>query len=395
MPDAADRPGRPAYHFWYDPKARAIVWQLIVAAFLTYGLYAVVSNAFDNMAKAGIASGFNFLTTRAGFDVLFHLVDFTSDSSYGMAFVVGVLNTALIAASSIVLCTILGFAVGISRLSRNFLLRSLATTYVEVFRNVPLIIQLYFWYKGVLAFLPGPRQSYFLPLGINLSNRGLIVPRPLPGPLFPATEAALGLAVIAAVLVVRWARARQAATGAQFPTLNAVAALIVGVPLVTYLATGLPLAFEVPVLKGFNFAGGLTLPPEFVALLLGLSVYTSAYVAETVRGGILAVSHGQIEAAGALGLKRGQMMKLIVVPQALRTMIPPLTNTYVNLIKDSSLGVTVGYPDLVSIFTGTVLNQTGQAVEVIFITMLVYLLINLIAAVLMNWLNTRWALKER
>ncbi len=395
MSQIKKRDASASYNPIYDPAVRSIAFQVIVAVLILGGLGYIISNASANLEKAHINSGFGFFKSRAGFDVLFHLIDFNSDSTYGTAFIVGLMNTLLMAACAIVVCTIIGFIVGIARLSKNWLLSTIATSYIEVFRNIPLVIQLYFWYKAVLSFLPGPRQGIVLPLASNLSNRGLIIPRPIYGESITWTELAVLAAVILGVFVARWAKARQMSTGRQFPTLWVNLGILVALPGLVFVLSGSPLTFEVPELHGFNFVGGLTLPPEFVALLLGLSVYTSTYVAETVRAGVMAVSHGQVEAASALGLSTGSTMKLIVVPQAMRTIIPPLTNTYVNLIKDSSLAVTVGYPDLVSIFTGTVLNQTGQAVEVIFITMLVFLFINLVAAIFMNYLNARWALRER
>jgi general L-amino acid transport system permease protein len=379
----------------YDPKFRGIVFQ----AALTLGLIAFVAwiahNTVENLQRANIASGFGFFSNRAGFDISQTLISYTNDASYGRAFLVGLLNTLLVAALGIVLASILGFIVGVARLSKNWLIAKIATVYVETFRNIPLLLQLLFWYKAVLSVLPGPRQSYQLPLGSNLSNRGLILPYPLFGEGFGKTLVAIVVAILAVILVATWAKRRQMATGQPFPTFIAGLGILIVLPLVVFLATGAPLSVEYPELKGFNFVGGFHIKPEFMALLLGLVLYTATYIGEIVRAGILAVAHGQTEASYALGFRAGPTLRLIVVPQALRVIIPPLTSQYLNLTKNSSLAVAVGYPDLVSVFSGTVLNQTGQAVEVIFITMMVYLTISLATSAFMNWFNRRVALVER
>jgi general L-amino acid transport system permease protein len=271
----------------------------------------------------------------------------------------------------------------------------LATVYVEVIRNLPLLLQLMFWYFAVLKNLPGPRQSLALPAGATLNVRGLYLPAPVPEPGFGVVLWALLIAIAISIAVQIWARRRQMATGQRFPVLWTALGLIVGLPLLAYLATGMPLAFEYPEFKGFNFQGGMVIQPEFMALLLGLSIYTASFIAEIVRAGILGVSTGQKEAARALGLTNGQMLRLVVIPQASRIIIPPLTSQYLNLTKNSSLAVAIGYPDFVSVFTGTVLNQTGQAIEVIFLTMAVFLTLSLLTSAFMNWFNTRMALVER
>jgi general L-amino acid transport system permease protein len=379
----------------YDPKVRGIVFQ----AALTIGFFAFVGwiahNTVENLQRANIASGFDFFWGRAGFDISQTLIAYTNDATYGRAFLIGLLNTLLVAALGIVLASILGFIVGVSRLSKNWLIAKIATVYVEVFRNIPLLLQLLFWYKAVLSVLPGPRQSYQLPLGSNLSNRGLILPYPLFGEGFGKTLVAVIVAIAAVILISTWAKRRQMATGQPFPIFLVGLGILIGLPLVVFLVTGAPLSLEYPELTGFNFVGGLQIKPEFMALLLGLVLYTATYIGEIVRAGILAVAHGQTEAAYALGFRPGFTLRLIVIPQALRVIIPPLTSQYLNLTKNSSLAVAVGYPDLVSVFSGTVLNQTGQAVEVIFITMMVYLAISLATSAFMNWFNRRVALVER
>ena len=260
---------------------------------------------------------------------------------------------------------------------------------------MPILLQLLFWYKAVLSVLPGPRQGLMLPFGSNLSNRGLLLPRPIAGPEFMLTVVTILLAIAVVVVLAVWARRRQMATGQPFRTFRVGTAILIGVPLAVFLLTGAPLTFELPELRGFNFVGGFAMKPEFIALLLGLTLYTATYIAEIVRAGILAVTHGQTEAAYSLGLRPGETLRLVVIPQAMRVIIPPLTSQYLNLTKNSSLAVAIGYPDLVSVFSGTVLNQTGQAVEVIAITMAVYLVISLLTSGLMNLYNRRIAIVER
>jgi general L-amino acid transport system permease protein len=305
------------------------------------------------------------------------------------------LNTLLVAALGIVLATALGFTVGICRLSKNWLLSRVATGYVELIRNIPLLLQLLFWYNAVLKALPELRDSAVLWGGSYLNNRGLFMPQPMPKPGFGAVEIALLIGLVVAFAFRFWARRRQAATGQQAPVLWVTLALVIGLPLVVFFIAGSPLEFAYPEKGRFNIKGGLEVLPEFVALLVGLSVYTAAFIAEVVRAGIRSVSHGQTEAAGSLGLRNGPTLRLIVIPQAMRVIIPPLTSQYLNLTKNSSLAVFVGYPDLTQVFTGTVLNQTGQAVEVVLITMAVYLTISLVTSIGMNIYNARMALVER
>jgi len=301
----------------------------------------------------------------------------------------------LVAAIGIVLATILGFLVGLARLSPNWLVARLAGGYVELIRNLPLLFQLLFWYLAVLGTLPGPRQSISLFGEIFLNNRGIIVPAPVAGEGTGAVIAVFALSVIATLALRVWAKRRQMRTGRQFPLFWTGLALLAGPPLVALVALGFPIRFESPELRGFNFVGGVRLLPEFIALLVALTTYTAAFIAEVVRAGVLAVPRGQTEAAFALGLRRGLALRLIVVPQALRVIVPPLTNQYLNLTKNSSLAVAVGYPDLFAVFAGTALHQTGQAIEIIAITMAVYLAISLITSALMNWYNARIQVAER
>jgi general L-amino acid transport system permease protein len=386
---------RPKVSLLYDPKVRSIAYQVFLCAVIAYLVYVAATNAIDNLAKAKIASGFEFWFNTAGFDISQTLISYSVTSTYGRAFWVGLLNTLLVAGLGIVLATILGFLIGVARLSKNFLLSRLAGGYVELIRNIPLLLQLLFWYNAVLKSLPEIRDSKALPGGVFLNNRGFFTPRPLPGEGLDAVLIALGIGVIGAIAFRYWARKRQEQTGQRAPVFLVALALIIGLPLVVFLLMGMPLSFEFPERGRFNISGGLEILPEFAAVLFGLSIYTAAFIAEVVRAGILAVSHGQTEAAYSLGLRSPQALRLVVIPQAMRVIIPPLTNQYLNLTKNSSLAVAIGYPDLVQIFTGTVLNQTGQAVEVVAITMAVYLTISIVTSLAMNWYNARRALVER
>jgi general L-amino acid transport system permease protein len=379
----------------YEPRSRGIIFQVLLALAILWLGYEIVSNTIDNLKRQNTASGFDFLGRTAGFDISQSLIAYSNTMSYGRAFVVGLLNTILVAVLGIVFATILGFMVGIGRLSSNWLIAKLSTAFVEIVRNVPLLLQLFIWYFAVLKALPAPRNSLDLPLGAYLNVRGLYMPAPEWQPGAGVAAWALLLAIVLAILVHRWAKRRQLATGQQFPSILAGLGLVVGLPVLAFVGMGLPVTFSHPELKGFNYTGGMVVQPEFVALLVGLSIYTASFIAEVVRSGILGVTKGQKEAAAALGLRPGLAMRLVVIPQAMRIIIPPLTNQYLNLTKNSSLAVAIGYPDLVSVFAGTVLNQTNQAVECILITMGVYLALSLLTSLLMNWFNARMALVER
>jgi len=382
--------------FYNDPKVRSIAYQLALCAVVGFLVYGAARNAIDNLARANIASGFGFWNNTAGFDISQTLIEYSArGSTYGRAFWVGLLNTLLVAGVGIVIATVLGFVIGISRLSRNWLLAKVAGGYVETIRNLPLLLQLLFWYNAVLKALPDIRESIVIGGGVYLNNRGLFLPEPIFESGFGAVLIALLAGVVGAVVFYVWAHKRQERTGQQAPILRVALALIFGLPLATFILAGFPLSFEFPQAGRFNVTGGLEVLPEFAALLFGLSTYTAAFIAEVVRAGILAVSRGQTEAAYSLGLRPRLTLRLIVIPQAMRVIIPPLTSQYLNLTKNSSLAVAIGYPDLVQVFTGTVLNQTGQAVEVVAITMLVYLVISLATSLLMNFYNSRMALVER
>lgn len=382
--------------FYNDPKIRALGYQIALVAIVGFLIYAAATNAIANLQRAKIASGFGFWHNTAGFDISQTLIEYSAQAStYGRAFWVGLLNTLLVAALGIVFATILGFIIGIARLSKNWLVAKAATGYVETIRNIPLLLQLLFWYNAVLKALPEMRDSIKIPGGIVLNNRGLFLPNPVFGPGFKWVAAAFFAAILASIVFYVIARQRQERTGQQAPVFLVSFGLIIGLPLVLFLISGFPLSFGFPQAGRFNITGGLEVLPEFAALLFGLSIYTAAFIAEVVRAGILAVSRGQTEASYSLGLKPGPTLRLVVVPQAMRVIIPPLTSQYLNLTKNSSLAVAIGYPDLVQVFTGTVLNQTGQAVEVVAITMAVYLTISLVTSLLMNIYNSRIALVER
>jgi general L-amino acid transport system permease protein len=391
---AGDAPVRVA--FYNDPKIRGLLYQAALCAIIAFLVYEAASNAIANLQRAHIASGFGFWNNSAGFDISQTLISYSSTTStYGRAFWVGLLNTLLVAGLGIVLATIIGFTVGIARLSKNWLVAQAATTYVEIIRNIPLLLQLLFWYNAVLKALPEMRDSIKIPGGVVLNNRGLFLPNPVYGPGFKWVVAAFFVGVLASIVFYVLARQRQEKTGQQAPVFLVSFGLIIGLPLLVFLMSGFPLSFVFPQAGRFNISGGMEVLPEFAALLFGLSIYTAAFIAEVVRAGILAVSRGQTEAAYSLGLKPGPTLRLVVVPQAMRVIIPPLTSQYLNLTKNSSLAVAIGYPDLVQVFTGTVLNQTGQAVEVVAITMAVYLTISLVTSLLMNFYNSRIALVER
>ena len=392
---ASPAAGRSAARWLYDRRVRGLLIQGIVLSVVLGLLAMVVYNTAYNLKKAGIASGFGFFKDVAGFDISQALIDYSRASTYGRAFLVGLLNTLWVSVFSVVLSTFAGFLIGVGRLSSNWLISRMAAVYVEMIRNVPLLLQILFWYIAILNPLPRPRQALSLGHALLLCNRGLILPRVLFESGFAWVAAAFALAMAAIVLVVIWSRRRQRLTGQRLPVLTLSLGILLGVPLAALTLAGFPISWELPVLSGFNFKGGVTLLPEFIALALALTLYAGAFIAENVRAGILAVSSGQREAAAALGLRSGLTMRLVVIPQAMRVIIPPLTSQHLTTVKNSSLAVVIGYPDLVSVFAGTTLNQTGQAVEIIAVTMLVYLLISLAISAFMNWYNLKVAIVER
>lgn len=378
-----------------DPKVRAWLFQIItIVAVVSLGWY-LFHNTQTNMQHRGITSGFDFLERSAGFGIAQHLIDYTESDSYARVFVIGLLNTLLVSAIGVVLATLLGFIIGVARLSPNWMINKLATVYVEVFRNIPPLLQILFWYFAVFLTMPLPRNSHNFGDTFFMSARGLNMPAALASEGFWPFVASIVVAIGAIVLMTRWANKRFEATGVPFHKFWVGLALLIVIPALCTLVFGAPLHWEMPRLAGFNFVGGWVLIPELLALTLALTVYTAAFIAEIVRSGIQSVSHGQTEAARSLGMRPGPTLRKVIIPQALRVIIPPLTSQYLNLAKNSSLAAGIGYPEMVSLFAGTVLNQTGQSIEVIAITMSVYLAISISISLLMNGYNKRIALIER
>ena len=378
-----------------DPTVRGLIFQVILVAALVWFGWSIVENTGANLRKQGLPFGFDILANTSGFSINITLIDYSETSSYGRVYVVGLLNTLLMAVVGIVLATVLGFIMGVARLSSNWVISRIAYVYVELMRNIPLLLQIFIWYFAVLRLLPPKREALDLgPLGF-LNIAGFYAPRPV----FEDGASLIGIAflvgLVTSFFVGSWAKKRQMATGQQFPVFWTSVGLIVGLPVLAYLLTGLPIGLDYPELQRFGPRGGLRIYPEFMGLLLALSTYTAAFIAEIVRAGIQAVNWGQTEASYAVGLRPGPTLRLVVIPQAMRVIIPPLTSQYLNLTKNSSLAVAIAYPDLVSVFAGTALNQTGRAVELILITMLTYLTISILTSAFMNWYNRRMALVER
>src|SRR5690606_25666881 len=391
----AGRDSAPKASFLNDPVIRGIIYQVVVAALLIAFILWIIGNTAANLAAQNKTTGFDFLWRTAGFDISFSLLPWSRASYYWEAFLVGLLNTVLVAVVGIFFATILGFTIGIARLSTNFIVSSLATVYIEVIRNIPLLLQLFFWYFAVLKAMPAVRNSFELPFDSFINQRGIMIPKPIPDEQFGFVWIGLALAILGVIALRYWARKRLEQTGKRFPVFITSVAILIGVTSLVFWISGASVDFEVPVLERFNFRGGLQLPPEFVALAFGLTIYTAAFIAETVRGGIQAANHGQTAAAASLGLKDADRLRLGIVPQAMRVIIPPLTSQYLNLTKNSSLGAAIGYPELVNVFAGTSLNQTGRAIECIAIVMLVYLTFSLLTSAIMNWYNARVKLVER
>lgn len=363
---------------------RGFALQVVLVVALAWMAHAIVDNARANLATQKIASGFGFLWSTAGFGVSQALIPYSESDTYLRVLFVGLTNTLVVSLVGIVCATIIGFIVGLGRLSPNWLLARIAGAYVELIRNLPLLFQILFWYLAVLSALPSPRQSINLFDSVFLSNRGFGMPKPVGTDALVPFAIAIAVAVILAVALRAIARRRLFATGRQMIVWPMLVTALIGLPLLAAVMFGAPLTFEYPVLRGFNFSGGLRIVPEFVALAIALSTYSAAFIAEIVRAGVQSVHKGQTEAGASLGLTRGEVLRLIVVPQAMRVILPPLTNQYLNLTKNSSLAVAIGYPDLVSVFAGTTLSQTGQAIEIVAITMAIYLVISLLTSALMS-----------
>ena len=380
--------------FWYDPRIRSILYQLGVLAMVGLLGYYLISNTHANLERQAIATGFGFLQKEAAFEIGESLISYSAADRYARALMVGVLNTLLVSFIGIILTVILGTFIGVARLSANWLVSRMAAVYFEVFQDIPILLQLFFWYAFFYEILPMPRQALSLFTGVFLSNRGLV----FAVPEFHPAHIYMAIAFVAGCLSVyflrRWARKRQADTGMTFPVFSVSVGILILLPLLAWLAGGAPTTMSVPELKGFNFQGGLSVSPEFGALLLGLVFYTAAFVAEVVRAGIQSVSKGQREAAMSVGLRSNRVLQLVILPQALRVIIPPLTSQMLSLTKNSSLAVAIGYPDFVSV-AGTAINQTGQAIEGVAMIMLVYLIFSLSTSAFMNWYNKKIALVER
>ena len=380
--------------FWHDPDKRSIAYQVIALLLVFLFSYYIFSNTQANLRKQAIATGFGFLTREAGFEIGEPLISYSASDTYARALLVGVLNTLKVASTGVVLTMIIGLFVGVARLAQNWLVSRLAAVYIEVFQNIPVLLQLFFWYGLFHNALPPPRLSLHPISGVFFNNRGFYFPLLADHPAYSIMLIAMAIALVLGYLIHRWAKTRQERTGRTFPVFTSSLLLFFGLPLTVWLFYGMPTDLNVPHLVGFNYEGGFSFSPEFGALLIGLVLYTSAFVAEIVRSGILAVSKGQTEAAMSLGLRPRLVLSLVILPQALRVIIPPMTSQMLNLIKNSSLAVAIGYPDFVAV-ANTTINQTGQAIEGVAMIMVVYLMFSLTTSGLMNWYNKRTALVER
>ncbi|RLC16718.1 MAG: amino acid ABC transporter permease [Deltaproteobacteria bacterium] len=383
-----------AVPFYNDPKKRSILFQigtLLIVGLLTFYL---ISNTITNLEKQSIATGIGFLQKEAAFEIGESAIAYSAADTYGRALVVGFLNTLIVSFVGIIISILLGTVLGVARLSSNWLVSKFAGGYIELFQDIPVLLQLFFWYAFFYNILPSPKQALNPFIGVFLSNRGLVFGIPESHPVYKYMAIAVLAACIGIYFLRRWAKARQEQTGQLFPLFRVALTVVIGLPLLTWILGGAPTAMNVPSLQGFNFVGGRNISPEFTALLLGLILYTAAFVAEVVRAGIQSVSKGQTEAAMSMGLKPAFVLNLVILPQALRVIIPPLTSQMLNLTKNSSLAVAIGYPDFVSV-AGTTINQTGQAIEGVALMMIVYLTLSLLTSGFMNWYNTKMALVER
>lgn len=389
-------PGPSSNGFFNNPQNRAIIYQVAALLFVIFLAYYFTNNMFENVEKRGITTGFSFLDDVAGFGISQTLIHYDDGAStYYDVFIVGLLNTLLVAVIGVVIATILGLLIGIGRLSPNFLISKLSMVYIETFRNIPILLQILFWYNVVLAALPSPRQSFVYFDSVFLNNRGLLTPEPIFESGSGFILVAFILAIISVFFLARWAKKRHDLSGEEFPLFKVSLAILITAPLLVYFISGQPISAEYPVLKGFNFKGGLAIIPELLALIFALSIYTATYIAEAVRAGIEAVPSGQKEAAKSLGLKEHVILRQVVLPQALRVIIPPVINQYLNLVKNSSLATAIGYPEVVTLFSGTTLNQVGQAIEIILMTMAVYLTISIVISLTLNWVNAKMEIKGR
>jgi general L-amino acid transport system permease protein len=387
------------FDFFHDERVRSVFYQLLTAAVVGWIGWYLFTTTAHNLEVRGMASGFGFMGVEAGFDTDFKLIEYTAGiGTYGDIFLIGILNTLYISFLAIIATTILGFTIGVLRLSNNWLVSKVALTYVEIFRNTPLLIQVIFWYTGIFSLLPRIKNSLDLSGGaetVLLNNRGLYMPWPVPGDLLWMTGVALIIAIIGVVVFRRWAHKRQDATGQIVPVFLPSAAVIILLPAIVYLLTGSPLGWDIPKLEGFNFVGGATLPPAFLALFVALTIYHAAHLAESVRAGILSVSRGQHDAAMAIGLRHNKVMSMVIIPQAMPAIVPPMISLWMNVVKNSSLAIAIGYPDLVAVFMQTSLNQAGHAIEIVGMTMAFYMFVSLTISGLLNIYNKRVQLVER
>ena len=379
----------------FNRSVQGIFYQIVTLALVILAVLYIVDNTASNMVARGLASGFHFLGVESQFDIGMTLIDYSPTSTYFDSFIVGLLNTLLVAGLGISIATIVGFTVGIARLSSNWLIARLAESYIEILRNIPLLLQIFFWYFAVLRALPKPKQSLELADSFFLNNRGLFIPDPVFGESGTLIFYSFIAAILISIGIAVWSKQRQNKTGQTFPVFYSSIVLLISFVFLSMLATGFPVTFDYPELKGFNFKGGIKLIPELVALTFALSMYTASFIAEVVRAGIQAVSLGQTEAARSLGLNPNQILRLVIIPQALRVIVPPLTNQYLNLTKNSSLAAAIAYPDLVLVFAGTALMQTGQAIEIIGMVMGVYLFLSLMTSIIMNLFNRFMRVAER
>jgi general L-amino acid transport system permease protein len=387
--------GKSALAFINDERFRSVFYQMFVGVVVLLAGYYLYTNTAANLDARGMEVGFGFLGSTAGFSVAWSLIPYEAGDTYFHVFLVGIGNTLLVAAIAIVASTFLGFVMGVLRLSKNWLIRNLAAWYVEILRNTPLLLQILFWFLTVFALLPSPRQSLEPVTGFVLNNRGFYFPSPQPGDLFFLTAIAFVIGIVGAVILSKWATKRLFDTGQKTPVFPISLGLIFGFPLVVFLVTGAPLAFDLPTLQGFNFVGGASVPPSFCALLLALTIYHSCFMAEAVRAGILSVSHGQTEAAYSLGLKPSWTLRLVIIPQAMRAVVPPMISNWMNVVKNSSLAIAIGFPDLVAVFMQTSLNQSGHAIEIVAMVMLFYMTVSLSISLALNQYNKSVQLKER
>ncbi len=379
----------------FNRSIQGIFYQIVTLGLVILAIIYIVDNTARNMVARGLASGFHFLGVEAQFDIQMTLIEYSPTSTYFDSFIVGLLNTLLVAGLGIFVATIVGFAVGIARLSPNWLIAKLAEAYIEILRNIPLLLQIFFWYFAVLRALPKPKQSLEFADSFFLNNRGLFIPDPVFGEGGVLILYSFIAAILISIGIAVWSKQRQNKTGQTFPVFYSSIGLLISFVFLSMLATGFPVTFDYPELKGFNFKGGIKLIPELVALTFALSMYTASFIAEVVRAGIQAVSLGQTEAARSLGLNPNQILRLVIIPQALRVIVPPLTNQYLNLTKNSSLAAAIAYPDLVLVFAGTALMQTGQAIEIIGMVMGVYLFLSLMTSIIMNLFNRFMRVAER